>query len=371
MSVQVSYKKQFILGIFLIILVLFVIELFSQTYYFQKSEDCFLIDRNVYANLTEKSKKQICHDLNDLLFFDNGKFVEILPNQNYQTITINSDGFRGTEITELTSNNKLKIFVVGGSTVFGWASTSDNTTIPSYLQEFFDKESDLQVQVVNVGMPDAWSFTELNIIKQEILQYEPDIIVVYDGWNDVNKSLKKWLNHIEIKNTIHDEISQVNVDNSIRKILSNFKTTTLVRSLSSYFEESSDQTAHIRAHGEYANDMAKEWSDNIKKICNLGKTENFKTVIILQPLLGTGNLGLTEFEKKLVSHYNHDGLLNSYHLFEKSLEPLQEHCTLTSNYLDVFDNENYPIFYDSGHTTDDGNKLVAKRMFNSLMSIIR
>ena len=371
MSLQVSYKKQFIFGMMLIILLFFIIELSSQIFYLIKSEEnCFLINWNIYPELNRESKKQICNDLDNLLFFENYWHTDMIPNQYLETITINSDGFRGNEITKDNSTDKIKIFVVGGSTVFGWASSLDDTTIPGYLQKNFDQKSNYNVEIINAGIPNAWSFTELNLIKEKILQFNPDIIIIYDGWNDVGKSTISWLNYFNI-NESEQKKPSINDNHIIKKILANFKTTTLLRDGNELVTEKLNKNSHTRAHQEYEKELVNAWSNNLKTICELGEMNNFDTIIILQPLVGTGERELNEHDERWFKTDNHKETLNSYHLYEKALESLEQNCTATFNYLDVFDDYDYPVYYDVGHTVDKGNEIIAEKIFKSLTPIMK
>ena len=56
---------------------------------------------------------------------------------------------------------------------------------PAFLQQKFDEmDLDFNVQVINAGIPKAFSEGEVKLIKNRLLQYQPDLFVVYDGWND-------------------------------------------------------------------------------------------------------------------------------------------------------------------------------------------
>ncbi len=109
------------------------------------------------------------------------------PNQDFQTMNINSHGFRGTEIGIEKPENTYRIFGVGGSTMMGSGSLSDVTTITGFLQNEFDKQTlQYDVEVINAGLSGAWSHTEINLIKTKLLKFNPDLFIIYDGWNDAN-----------------------------------------------------------------------------------------------------------------------------------------------------------------------------------------
>ena len=132
----------------------------------------------------------------------------MLPDQYFQTININSHGFRGAEFSQIKSDDTYRIFIVGGSTAFGTGSTSDSTTIPGFLQDKFDTNPlPKKIEVINAGISGLFSGTEVGLIKQQILDFEPDMLVIYDGWNDVGKKYENYYDGIlDVKN--FDEVSK-------------------------------------------------------------------------------------------------------------------------------------------------------------------
>ena len=83
-------------------------------------------------------------------FFRPNLINELIPNQQSQTININSMGFRGEEFSIEKPENVYRIFMLGGSTMFGHGATSDQTTIPGYLQELFQNYSEgFDIEIIN------------------------------------------------------------------------------------------------------------------------------------------------------------------------------------------------------------------------------
>ena len=41
-----------------------------------------------------------------------------------------------------------------------------------------------KIHVVNAGVSDATSNSEKILVTKKILDFDPDLIIVYDGWND-------------------------------------------------------------------------------------------------------------------------------------------------------------------------------------------
>ena len=181
MSVQVSYKKQVTLGIIGIVILLLCIEVIANVWWVTQIH-CEFEQNEIFQNIDEIKKRQLCLDFYGLKTSGN----EIIPNQSTNSITINTLGFRGAEFSEIKSSDTYRIFMVGGSTVFGAGATSDETTIPGYLQQFLDEKNlEFDIEVINSGIQGADSNTELNLIEQKLVRFSPDLLIIYDGWNDL------------------------------------------------------------------------------------------------------------------------------------------------------------------------------------------
>ena len=129
MSVQVSYKKQFLLGFIIIILLLTTLEVVLRVYDFS-FPSCNVFHSEVSQDLDADLRRSICHDSSKLIW--NDVPLRLIPSQHHTTININSDGFRGEELDHITD---YRIFVIGGSSTFGSGSSSDSKTIPAFLQK--------------------------------------------------------------------------------------------------------------------------------------------------------------------------------------------------------------------------------------------
>ena len=114
MSVDISYKKQSTLFLILIVIVFFVVEGSARSYEFFL-QDCNLENAESLKKIDYFSKRQICYDQQNLVYSQN-PILSLIPNQHLKTVNINSDGFRGSE---LETDYTYRVFVIGGSTVFG------------------------------------------------------------------------------------------------------------------------------------------------------------------------------------------------------------------------------------------------------------
>lgn len=306
MSVQVSYKKQTLLGIIGLVILFLVIELIANVWWFAQI-NCEFEENEIFLQMDNDKKRQLCVDLYEI----KTSGMELVPNQENQSITINSLGFRGDEFSVDKSDSNYRIFMLGGSTMFGYGATSDKTTIPGYLKEFFHRDyEEYDIEIINSGIQGADSFDELNLIKTKLLNYSPNMIIIYDGWNDLR-------------------------------------------------ERNSASTIY----------------NNWDSMCKLGKESGIDVMVVLQPIAGFGDKVLTKQEtefSKTGSDYGNNLLINSYGEYQKYTKNLEnlDSCEMSVNLRGVFDNESVPIYWDQGHVSDKGNNLIAKALQEKIIQLL-
>ena len=308
MSVVVSYKKQIVFFVIALFVIVGIGEVIAKVWW-ELVESCAFETSEVYADLSPEIKRQMCVDSYQIQF--SSEHIE--PNQHSETVNINSFGFRGQEITLEKQENSFRIFTIGGSTMLGTGSTSDVTTITGFLQQYYDSISDsIHVEVINAGISGAWSLTEVNLIKNKLLQFQPNLFIVYDGWNDAA------------------EFNSSDLDS--------FKNT---------------------------------WKDRWIEICSLGTEHNFDVIITLQPIAGTGNKEMTEKEFSSAIYNKNQGYLERLQALSTTISELKDQCFDAVDLRNSFDNEKNAIFWDNGHVGNAGNEIIAKKLFDLSLPIIK
>jgi len=356
MSVNVSNKKQFLFGIFFLLIIITVVEISLRTYEYI-SIPCGIFKNDAFSNLNYFEIKNICYDTNTLV---HGKapLYHIVSNQYKFTMNINSDGFRGSEI-DINNHNNYRIFFTGGSTAFGFGSTSDKTTITGFLQEYFDNEfEDLNVEIINAGINGANGYREILLIKEKLIEYEPNMIISYTGVNDSGgyyqeiifeeandeyvQNLFKFGSHPWYRTpfVIHNLISQNNIERQDRP-----------ESLSSEQIQKFSET------------FKRNWSQS----CNFLEDNKITSVLILQPSLIMKKM-LSDFEKEIETKVKYrKQLLENY---AKELELLNEKCDYTFDFSNVMDNTSETTYYDNNHMNDLGNKIIAEKIYEKILPIV-
>jgi hypothetical protein len=359
MSVQVSYKKQFVLGFLLFLIVLLIVELFSIIYVSTFIECYFL--KNNFTEHDKNILKQMCVDYSTLSY-SNNELLQLLPNQHSESVNVNNFGFRGDDISEKKISDK-RIFMVGGSTMFGAGASSDITTIPGHLQTMFD-DSSLDVEIVNAGLPSAYSKTEALYVENFLLKFEPDIIVIYDGWNDLRYSYEKHMAKKDFRSNSNQFMNDLN------QLLPFYKTLVVAKYFGYNFLNLFDHNVYYpQSNLDKKIDL---WEERWKNICKIGNNNNFQVVISLQPILGSGNKTFSEYENHYFS--THDGLdlhVNALKKYGDKLYELDQHCTLTIDLQNTFDNVSNTVYFDGGHMSGFGNKIIAKIFYDNLLPLLK
>lgn len=82
----------------------------------------------------------------------------------------------------------FRIFILGGSTVAGHGDTAPDKSIPAQTEKYLNlnkpKDLNYHFEVINAGVSGYYSSMELAYLEFEILFYKPDMIIVFDGYND-------------------------------------------------------------------------------------------------------------------------------------------------------------------------------------------
>jgi len=92
----------------------------------------------------------------------------------------NSAGYVDAYPSKEKSQEEYRIVMLGGSTV-----VLGNPSIPTLLTEEFHSNGYLNVNVYNFGVTSAVSSQELMTIVTEVIDLSPDLIIQYDGVNDI------------------------------------------------------------------------------------------------------------------------------------------------------------------------------------------
>ena len=101
-------------------------------------------------------------------------------------VRINSKGFRGAEFDAQKADRVYRIFAVGDSATFGLAG--ELCPYPAQLERRLNRPAaGRRFEVINAGVEGYNSRDALTVLERDIVRYQPDMVTLYIGWNDMMK----------------------------------------------------------------------------------------------------------------------------------------------------------------------------------------
>ena len=360
MSINISYKKQFLFFLLSAIILLAAVEGSARFYEFFV-QDCNLDTAETLNHLDFFLKREICSDQQNVIY-SYSPVDTIEPNQHFKTININNEGFRGPEINYNKTNNDFRIFMIGGSTVFGSGLSNDRETIPYQLFKKFNEKYD-NVEVINAGISSITSFEELYIIENILVNLKPDMIIVYDGVNDIGY---KRINEPEIQ-TSSDDISLKNFQKYLRSPVVLYRYI-LLPMYNYEFTDSPDRTNQdSRFDEETSKIISSLWGERMNEFCKISNKYEFESVVIIQPALYYGNKPLSDYEKSIL-------IPNTFwtKTFEKMINESKtfNNCSLTLNFSNIFENTSQGVYIDQVHINPYGHKIIAEEIYQKILPLV-
>jgi len=263
--------------------------------------------------------------------------------------TINSLGFRGYEFSTTKSKDIKRIFALGCSTTFG-LGVVDNQTYPYYLNELL-KNSGRKYEVINCGLPTALTYHIYELFSNEIINYEPDIIIISESINDalfVTPQIKNfWYK-------LHSSLYY-------RSMLY-----TLLLEKYSALKRNDSRPFFIF----YNKSIPHYYKYYLERIIKLAKEKGIKVILFNEPMLSDVNFP-NDLDKLEIMYRD---------TFDSSISPLikqryynkQMEIIAKENNIDFIDaakliEEKPHLFLDIVHLSAEGNELLAKLIAKVIM----
>jgi lysophospholipase L1-like esterase len=209
--------------------------------------------------------------------------------QASETASINSQGFRGPDFEKVKPKGVFRVVCLGESSTFGYHN-HDDETYPFLLGRLFAQEK-LPVEVINAGFPYYNSSSILSLLEQDIVNYDPDLITLYAGFNDTGwpvrigplGRLALWVQGHSIAYVLLRENMSSLAFRAERKVLGKLMTLKV-------------SPERLREDEEL---VARRYRDNLRAMVRIAKTRRIRLILIKQPITGhEGNYASQTFEEE-------------------------------------------------------------------------
>jgi lysophospholipase L1-like esterase len=308
--------------------------------------------------------------------------------RNGEYINITSDGLRKTNNynDDGTTGPTMKVFIFGGSTIWG-LGVEDKHTIPSIFAKEV-KSKGVNCEVINFGQ---YAYVSTQEVIELMLQLQkgniPDAVIFYDGVNDTFGAFQLGIPGLPFDEIRREKEFNILESNELQTLAvqAEIKRLSTVRFLNGalkkfnlrrdnfqsiplqYEKPISDKKALARA-------VIDRYFNNIKLVQALSKSYGFTCLFYWQPVIYLKR-HLTEYERKSVElDFNYPGMKEFYLATYDSLKQHAESLKNNEPFHDIssiFGEIREPIFVDFNHMGERGNSLIAKRMVDDFAHLVK
>jgi lysophospholipase L1-like esterase len=265
----------------------------------------------------------------------------------------------------------LRVVVLGGSTVAGMGSPAPEGNLPAKLSaELTRRFPKREIEVVNAGVLGYTSNQELLYLYSELSYYEPDLVVVYDGWNDEITS-----------NILLSEgrfpplpMRPVSMDTADRHVAQSY---TVGGSLASAVKLTGEALVRAarrlplgyrifppvllaRAPAKFDSRSAVRYRENLEHMRLTARQRGFKIAFFLQPLLGVDEKKLTSEESALLARVPDLQVRRDFYAKARAVFRELEPGGCAQDLSNLFSPRAERVYADFGHLNPEANVLAAR-----------
>lgn len=346
---------------------------------------------------------------------------KLMGNQKSQFVQINDQGFRDKDALPLVKpKDEIRIFILGGSAAFGQWNQNNESTIASKLETrlqqrvaqqkqspakyrpdvfpFFKPSREKlmgmpakikqgQYRVINAAVPGYVSGNQLAQLALQILPYQPDCIVVLDGYGDlmlpssvtqqeipqIDNFLANSLGHFQ--SSVTESLGQFfegsYLINTIESLFSKSELNIEQKSLAINIDNKSLAQLLPQDDAELSRRITR-YQNNYKQFIQLTARAGIPIVLALQPEITSHSANnLSPQEKKIQEELGKDYLEKIPKMYGKLGENSQQLAKTFPNNLKIlnfYQNKGLPpaSFSDAIHLNEQANTVIAEKLYEAI-----
>ena len=349
---------------------------------------------------------------------------KLLSNQENEHWQINAEGFRDRDNLLLTKpKDEIRIFLLGGSTAFGYGSPNNQATISEYLEQrleqrlaqqkaspklykpdlipfdkvekkkYLAKPSKIKpgkYRVINAAVPGYASGNELAQLALQVLKYKPDLIVVLDGYQDLMLQSDREAVNPPPMNT--DDRKPTSFVGYLSKAIEPLENKSYLAKVAQnrwlkdredfqkqdflLDEQPSNFVRYLPQTQDELQRRVDRYVDRQKQILNLSAAAQIPLVVAIQPeITGRDPSQLTDVEGKIATELGRtyiQQVRNSYPALIEATQQLAKAFPKNIKALDLYqltDKYPSPSFIDAIHLNQTANQKVAEQLYYAIASL--
>lgn len=318
------------------------------------------------------------------------------PNNKYLYVT-DDNGFivdvDEPPVALQKSVDTYRVIVLGGSTVMGEGAPYPSQNLVGMLRKGV-RERELtgstakRVEFINAGVNAYNSAQEYLYFVSDLLRFKPDLVVVYDGWNDSDYDLPNYPSpfrtHEHLKNTERLRRSD-SIAGAVSLVAANL-TYSLIdgNSRLGIIELPWRAFRSLSLNGEHSESSPAPFDPRTIEYYRINHQaflaiadDKLSVAIFLQPLVGIDNRELSAEERNswwypqiATELVNRSKFYNGAHRVIADLKERSggKNNLCVADLSQTFNGVIETVYADSGHLTPSGNQIVAAQMLKELVS---
>jgi lysophospholipase L1-like esterase len=290
-------------------------------------------------------------------------------------INIDQNGFRKTiySTDELVQKKPIKkIFMFGGSSMWG-TGVRDEFTIPSIVGSGLVNK-DIHAEVTNFGESGYVNTQELTALLLQLRERNiPDLVVFYDGVNDVFSAYQQGKAGIpQNENNREKEFNALrSKKRSVMVFVESLKTLATVKFIAELVKPEMKPLPYSGSDIEkLASETIDIYLNNIKTLNLWAEKYGFKVVYYWQPTIFK-KAELSDFEKQEAKRFSFIKDMIDAANIQVNQFKTEKDFTAFHNISDIFRNETRPVFIDYCHVSEYGNTVIANKMTEDIAAVLK
>lgn len=284
-----------------------------------------------------------------------------------------------------------RIIVLGGSTVMGDGVPVPADNLPACIRRAIEEHipRSKRLEVINAGVGGYDSSNEFLYLISELINYEPDLVIVYDGWNDEAYSNRDLAKRPNAPNSLklkvqYDYDERLNASYefggsfaifaegtlvSIRKALAH---TGIGLPIMIALDRVLAQKKEVEPAAPYNPSSITRYRENLENILLIAEKHSAGVALFLQPIIGVDDKPYTPEElstpisdMKTRKLFYADASAMFSNLKKRYFRP---GSTCIEDMSKIFDHTRETVYADSGHIQRRGNEIVARKIVQKLQT---
>lgn len=299
----------------------------------------------------------------------------LVPNvrvlNNSEKVAVNSKGFVGPEFETQKPVGTIRVMALGDSCTFagGWYETTYSGILYQYLHE---RHPDKKIEVINAGISGFNSEFALARLRDELLAYQPDMVTLYIGWNDLMKTNPA--NQVAVQqykySGIWRALNESYLVKAYSKVLFYYLRPFLMK------PKLDGDPEGVSAYESF---VPVVYQSNVEAIATTLEQQGVRTLFMTRPTAVRLGMAQSDIESEHVffpyfaGAYSLERFLSLHRAYNRSIgEVARKHHIVLVDLDATFNRlDKAPLFQDTMHLSDEGNRVVADALVEPVEQVLK